>query len=136
MAEVSTPGRPVGPPDDRYTDGHRPVTTVLPLRKSFTVWTDPEVEGDDRVGSAPRYRFFPEVVPAGSPGRLTDPPAWHSITRDQLMDFVRTGQVSEDGKVVIDRGTDPADGAFLYSIGEVPEGGNPDEIPLTLDSEV
>lgn len=169
MAEVSTPGRPEGVPDERYVDGVRRPTTVLPLRKSYTEWTDvDEVQLDGegntltaparnpdgtvkvdatgkviqeavvragRQGSKPRYRFYPDVVPEYAPGRLTSPPPWHSVTRDQLTDFMRCGQVT-DGRVVIDRGVDPAEGAFFYSIGEVPEGGNPDEIPLILVEEV
>lgn len=104
------------------------MTTVLHLRKSYSEWTP--VEGEDPVGSKPRYRWFPERIPAFNV-RPTMPPALHHVTRELLMDFVRCGQVV-DGQVVIDGGS--AGVPVVYSIGEVPEGGNPDEIPLSLVS--
>lgn len=104
----------------------RQATTVLHLRKSFT-------ERDaDGAGSNPRYRWFPEFVPAGSKGRLTTPPPLVHLTRDRYFDLEECGQVV-DGFVELDREAGgPAGGTIRYRVGMPARDANPDEIPLTL----
>lgn len=122
------------------------MTTVIHLRKSFSEWDyedhevlDPETGEVDHVvprrvdgtGRAPRYRWAPETVtdPARRP---TSPPPSIHMTRGYLEQLAEVGQYA-DGKVTLDP-PDGQTGSIVYSVGAVAEGGNPDEIPLTLEA--